>query len=180
MWERLLCAVDQFESGQTTLAFAVGVASANEASVTVLHIREVPRMARVLPLESASEAQELVRDAVLSLRRLGITADGRSCSAEQDHVARRIADEALLRECQAVVLGSRRLHGISRLSGRGVREQVLRLSSLPVLVGPAAESNGIYWPPRFRSDWQDAPSFRSYTRGGADNVLLHGVGEVTA
>jgi hypothetical protein len=73
---------------------------------------------------------------------------------QQDHVARRIVDEALLWECQVVVLGSRRLHGIGRLSGRGVRERVLRLSSLPVLVGPAAESNGLYWPPRFRSDRQ--------------------------
>jgi nucleotide-binding universal stress UspA family protein len=142
VWDRLLCAIDQFESGQTTLAFVAGVASANEASVRVLHIREVPRMARVLPLESAAEAQELVRDAVLSLRRLGIAAEGRSCSVQQDHVARRIVDEALLWECQVVVLGSRRLHGIGRLSGRGVREEVLRLSSLPVLVGPAAESNG--------------------------------------
>ena len=36
-----------------------------------------------------------------------------------------------------------RLHGIGRLSGRGVREKVLRSSFLPVLVAPAAESNGI-------------------------------------
>jgi hypothetical protein len=80
---------------------------------------------------------------------------------QQDHVARRIVDEALLWECQVVVLGSRRLHGIGRLSGRGVREQCLRLSSLPVLVGPAAESNGLYWPPRFRSGRQQpAPTSR--------------------
>jgi nucleotide-binding universal stress UspA family protein len=162
VWDRLLCAIDQFESGQTALEFGAGVASANEASVRVLHIREIPRMARVLPLESAAEAQEFVRDTVVSLRRLGITAEGRSCSVQQDHVARRLVNEALLWECQVIVLGSRRLHGIGRLSGRGVREQVLRLSSLPVLVGPAAESNRIYWPPRFRSDRQQpAPTSRS-------------------
>ena len=152
MWDRLLCAIDQFESGQTALDFVAGVASANDASVCVLHIRELPKMARVLPLETPAESEELVGDAVLSLRMRGIAAEGRSYSVLEDHVARQIVKKALLWECQAFVLGSRRLHGISRLSGRGVRERILRLSSLPVLVAPAAESNGISWPPRFRSD----------------------------
>jgi nucleotide-binding universal stress UspA family protein len=151
VWDRLLCAIDQFESGQITLNFLADMASANDASVCVLHVREVPNSARVLPLESPAEAEELVHDAVLSLRIRGIATEGRSCSALQDRVARQIVRQAQLWECQAIVLGSRRLHGISRLSGRGVRERILRLSSLPVLVGPAAESNGIYWPPRFRS-----------------------------
>jgi nucleotide-binding universal stress UspA family protein len=152
VWERLLCAIDQFESGQTALAFTAGVASANQSSVRVLHIREVPRMARALPLETPIEAEELVRDAVLTLQRLGIAAEGRSCSVQQEHVARQIVQDALLWECQAIVLGSRRLRGIGRLSSGGVRERILRHSFLPVLVAPAAESNGIYWPPRFRTD----------------------------
>ncbi len=156
MWERLLCAIDQFETGQTALAFVVGVASANQSSVRVLHIREVSRVAHSLPLETPIEAEELVRDAVRTLQRLGIAADGRSCSVQQEHVAKRIVHEALHWECQALVLGSRRLRGIGRLSSGGVRERILRQSFLPVLVAPAAESNGIYWPPRFRSDRDSA------------------------
>ncbi|MGO8825096.1 MAG: universal stress protein [Acidimicrobiales bacterium] len=152
MWDRLLCAIDQFESGQTALDLAAGVASASGASVRVLHLREVPKMARVLPLESPAEAEELVRDAVLSLQGRGIAVEGRSRSVLQDQVAQRIVEEARLWECQVVVLGSRRLHGFSRLSGRGVRERILRISTLPLLVAPAAKSNGIYWPPRFRSE----------------------------
>lgn len=109
-------------------------------------------MARALPLESPGEAEDLVREAVGSLQAVGVPSEGRSCSVLQQHVARRIVEEALLWECQGVVLGSRRLHGISRLSGRGVRERILGLSSLPVLVAPAPESNGIFWPPRFRSN----------------------------
>ena len=88
MWDRLLCAIDQFGSGQTALGFAAAVASANESSVRVLHIRELSKMARVLPLETPAEAEELVRDAVASLQMLGIAAEGRSCSALEDHVAR--------------------------------------------------------------------------------------------
>lgn len=150
MWDRLLFAIDQFESGQTGLEFVAGVASTNDASIRVLHIRELPRMARALPLESPAEAEDLVREAVRSLQLLGVPAEGRSCSVLQEHVARRIVKEALQWECQGIVLGSRRLHGIARLSGRGVRERILRLSSLPVLVAPAAETNGIFWPSRFR------------------------------
>ena len=150
MWDRLLFAIDQFESGQSALEFVAGVASANDASVRVLHIREVPKMARVLPLESPGEAEDLERETVSSLQLFGVASEGRSCSVLQEHVAHRIVEEAMLWECQGIVLGSRRLHGISRLSGRGVRERVLRLSSLPVFVAPAAETNGIFWPSRFR------------------------------
>ena len=152
MWDRLLCAIDQFESGQKALAFAADVASANQASVRVLHIRELSKMARVLPLETPFEAEELVRDAVQALGMLGVAAEGRSCSALEGHVAKRIVDEAQRWECQAIVLGSRRLRGIGRLSGRGVRERTLRVSSRPVLVAPTPETNGVYWPPRLRSD----------------------------
>ncbi len=152
MWDRVLFAIDQFESGQTGLGFTAGLASANAASVRVLHIRELPKFARALPLESPAEAEDLVREAVLSLQLLGVAAEVRSCSTFQEHVPQRIVKEASLWECQAIVLGSRRLHGIARLSGRGVRERILRLSSLPVLVAPAAETNGIFWPSRFRAN----------------------------
>ena len=87
MWDRLLFAIDQFESGQTALEFVAGVAAANDASVRVLHIREVPRMARVLPLETPAEAEDLVRDAVHSLQMRGVAAEGRSVSVLQEHVA---------------------------------------------------------------------------------------------
>lgn len=152
MWDRLLCAIDQFEAGQSALDVTAGVAATSDASVRVLHIRELSKMARVLPLETPAEAEELVRDAVLSLGMQGVASEGRSCSAQEDQVTRRIVDEAQVWECKAIVLGSRRVRGIARLSGRGVRERILRLSTLPVLVGPAAESNGVYWPPRFRSE----------------------------
>ena len=152
VWNRLLCAIDQFESGQSALDFAAELAAANDASVRVFHIRELSRMARVMPLETPDDAEGLVRDAVLSLGVSGLAAEGRFASDLEDHVARRIVDEAKCWDCQAIVLGSRRVRGIARLSGRGVRERTLRLSTLPVLVAPAAECDGIYWPPRFRSE----------------------------
>ncbi len=177
MWDRLLFAIDQFESGQTALEFVADVASANDASVRVLHIREVPRMAHAVPLESPADAEELVREAVLSLSMLGIAAEGRSSSVFHDHVARRIVEEALLWECQAIVLGSRRVRGIARLSGHSVRERILRNSSLSVLVAPAPERNGIYWPPRFRSERErSATSADRDPRHATDNPTIHRTG----
>lgn len=156
MWDRLLCAIDQFESGQSALDLAADMAQMNDASLRVLHIREISRMGRVLPLETPIDAEDLVRGAVLSLGQRGVAAEGRAFSALEDKVAQRIINEALHWDCQAIVLGSRRVRGIARLSGRGVRERILRGSSLPVIVAPAAECNGIYWPPRFRTGREQA------------------------
>jgi nucleotide-binding universal stress UspA family protein len=165
VWDRLLCGIDQFESGQSAVDLAAGVAATNDASVRVFHIRELSRMARVMPLETPADAEELVRAAVHSLGSFGVAAEGRFASILEDQVARRIVDEAVHWECQAIVLGSRRMRGIARLSGRGVRERVLRLSTLPVLVAPAPESNGIFWPPRFRSESKQTASDRSQPSG---------------
>ena len=156
MWDRLLFAIDQFESGQTALRFAAGVAEATQADVRVLHLRELPKWARVPPLETDAEAERLVAGAVLSLRLVGVGAEGRSRPGREDKVAVRIVEESMFWECDAIVLGSRRLHGFERLSGRGVRERVLRLSSLPVLVAPTPVINGFHSPERFRSHADDA------------------------
>jgi nucleotide-binding universal stress UspA family protein len=174
VWDRLLCGIDQFESGQSALDFAAGLAAANDASVRVFHIRELSRMARVMPLETPVDAEELVRDAVLTLGTFNVAAEGRFASALEDQVARRIVDEAVHWECQGIVLGSRRVRGIARLSGRGVRERVLRLSALPVLVAPAAETNGIYWPPRFRAEREQSPAASG--RHGTANIGIRGAG----
>src|ERR1700733_5438168 len=142
MWDRLLCAIDQFQSGQKTLDFVADLALAGDTSVRVLHVRELSKMARVVPLETPFEAEELVRHGVLTLGMLGVAAEGRSCSALEDHVAKTIVEEARRWDCQAIVLGSRRLRGIGRLSGRGVRERILRTSPLPLLVAPPSENDG--------------------------------------
>jgi nucleotide-binding universal stress UspA family protein len=150
MWNRLLFAIDQYESGQTALQFAAGLAAATGSDVRVLHVRELSGLARVPPMETPDEAQSLVDEAVFSLRLAGVGAEGRACSLPEDQVARRIVEESLYWACDAIVLGTRRLHGISRFSGRGVRDRVLRLSPLAVIAAPTPLSNGIYSSTRLR------------------------------
>jgi hypothetical protein len=72
MWDRLLFAIDQFESGQVALKFTTGLANSTGAEVRVLHIRKISRWARVPPLETLAEAELLVQQAVFSLRIAGV------------------------------------------------------------------------------------------------------------
>jgi nucleotide-binding universal stress UspA family protein len=155
MWDRLLLAIDQYESGQTALEFTAGLAAATGTDVRVIHVRELSGLARVPPLESPAEAESLVDQAVFSLRLAGIGAEGRACSLPEDHVARRIVEESLYWVCDAIVLGTRRLRGVSRLSGRGVRDRILRLSPLPVIAAPTPLCNGIHSSSRLRAPSQD-------------------------
>jgi nucleotide-binding universal stress UspA family protein len=151
MWDRLLFAIDQYESGQTALEFTAGLAAATGTDVRVIHVRELSGLARVPPLESTDEADSLVDHAVFSLRLGGVGAEGRACSLPEDQVARRIVEESLCWVCDAIVLGTRRLRGVSRLSGRGVRDRILRLSPLPVIAAPTPLRNGIHTSGRIRS-----------------------------
>jgi nucleotide-binding universal stress UspA family protein len=151
MWDRLLLAIDQYESGQTALRFTAELAALTSADVRVLHVRELSGLARVPPIETPAEADTLVEEAVFSLRLAGVGAEGRACSFLEDQVPFRIVEESLYWICDAIVLGTRRLRGVSRLSGRGVRDRVIRLTILPVLAAPTPLNNGIYGPGRFRS-----------------------------
>ena len=47
MWHRLLFAIDQYESGQTALRFTSEIAGGIDAQVSVIHIREISKWARV-------------------------------------------------------------------------------------------------------------------------------------
>jgi len=52
MLNRLLLALDQFDTGQAALEFTGQVAHATHASVRVLHVRELEMLGRVPALET--------------------------------------------------------------------------------------------------------------------------------
>jgi len=89
MLNRLLLALDQFDTGQAALEFTGQVAHATHASVRVLHVRELEMLGRVPALETVEEAERLVREAVFRLRLNGVPADGRvrSCATSRSPVA---------------------------------------------------------------------------------------------
>src|ERR1700722_5815874 len=118
MWDKLLLALDQYEPGQGALTFATAVARFHDSSVHVMHVRELSPAARVNPIESVAKAEQLVAEAVDSLGRCGVNADGRAISVFHEQIAREIVKESASLMCDAIVLGSRCLSGLDRLSGR--------------------------------------------------------------
>jgi nucleotide-binding universal stress UspA family protein len=144
MWDRMLLAIDQYESGQSALKMTMQLAAATQSDVRVLHIRELSQWARVPPIETPAQAEFLVNEAVFSLRLAGVRADGHSCSVLENRVAQRIVDESLYWVCDVIVLGTRRLRGLSRLSSHGVRERILRLTPLPVIAAPTPLDNALH------------------------------------
>lgn len=152
----LLLAIDQFDSGQTAVDFTTGFAARSAADVRVFHVRELPRSIRIPPLETVAEAQLLVDEALWHLRSAGAIAEGRQSAAREGDVAARIVEESARWQCESIILGSRRLRGIGRISGSGVRERVLRSSPLPVIVAPT--------PTVIRGS--GVPSLRAWTTAG--------------
>jgi nucleotide-binding universal stress UspA family protein len=148
MWDRILLALDQYESGESALRMTTRLASVHKSEVRVIHIRELSKWARVPPMETSDQADLLVQDAVFALRVAGVGAEGRSCSLFTDHLAQQIVDESIAWFCDAIILGTRRLRGVERLSGHGIREQVLRLSPLPVIAAPTPLRVATHRPPR--------------------------------
>ena len=136
MLSRLLLALDSFEAGEVALDYTAGLAGALGSVVRVIHVRDVPRSVRMPPLETPEDVIELVGDAVLQLRQRGVDADGVARSCFSDNVARRIVEESIAWNADAIVAGSRRLRGFGRLNAEGLRDRIQRLSSLPMLIAP--------------------------------------------
>jgi len=136
MRKRLLLSIDQSENRQAAVDFTIGLASSSDAEVRVLHIRDLSTSLRVPPLETGADAEALVDESVCRLEAAGIRASGEVLSARENQVARWIVAVANQRRCDAIILGSMRLRGFKSLMGHGVRERVLKQSSLPVVVTP--------------------------------------------
>jgi nucleotide-binding universal stress UspA family protein len=137
MFQRLLVAVDDSPSTPVALSYTIALARTVGASVHVLHANLFQVGGRGFTELTESEATELVDAAVAQLRDEGIDATGSVARATCYSIGQIVADAALVRQCDAIVLGSRRRTRMARLFGRGAREQITRASSLPVLTAPA-------------------------------------------
>ncbi len=104
MRDRLLLAIDQFESGQAAVDFTIGLAARSRADVGVFHVRERSKFTRVLPLETVADAKLLVDEAVLRMQTAGVRAEGHVRSAWEENVASCIVEESTHPKCDAIVL----------------------------------------------------------------------------
>ncbi len=136
MLNRILLALDSSDSGQVALSFTIALARPG-TEVRILHINEFLLGGRGMTVETHREARFLLDDAVLQLRCNGVTAGGLVATATRFSVAECIIAEADRWTADAIVLGSARRRGLRRIACQGIRERVIRSTSLPVLTAPA-------------------------------------------
>ena len=134
----MLLAIDRSEAGAAAVDFTIGLASGWGARVTVLHVREMSPMRRMQPLESIHDARALVEGTMARIDRAGLVTAGLVHTVQEGSVVRCIVEASSERWCDGIILGSHRHRGIRRLSRGGVRDRVMRSSSLPVFVAPPA------------------------------------------
>ena len=163
MFERILLAIDETAAGDVAVSFATAMALGGGSSgrgfdrpdfdgpalhgratgssatgrVHVVHANLVLVGGRGVTIETRDQAAGIVTGAVGQLQAAGVEATGEVFTATMFDIASRIvrASEHFGADC--LVLGSQRRRRLSRLTGRGVRERLVRATALPVVTAPA-------------------------------------------
>jgi nucleotide-binding universal stress UspA family protein len=135
MFHQLLVAIDDSPADPVAVSFAIAKAREHSSSVHVVHVNQYQVGGRGFTVRTETEATALLDRAVDDLRMSGVAATGSIVRGTCFDVATRIVESAQAWSASAIVLGS---HSHRRLRrGRGVREQVAKLSPVPVLSAPA-------------------------------------------
>lgn len=137
MFERMLVAIDDTPSSPVTVSFVTALARERTASVHLVYVNQILAPGRGRARSTDAEAARLVERAALELRAAGIAVTGSVVRANPFYLTQAIAETALRRQSDVIVLGSRRRRFVGRLCGHAVRERIISASHLPVLVAPA-------------------------------------------
>jgi nucleotide-binding universal stress UspA family protein len=137
MFSRIVLAIDDSESSEVAISFATALAQQYSSAVRVVHVNEYLVGGRGLAAETQSEAIGHLERAVSALRAAGIATQGSLYLTSVFGVEARIVNAAHDWSADLIVLGSRRRRRLARWAGKGMREKVTSLTSLPVLTAPA-------------------------------------------
>jgi nucleotide-binding universal stress UspA family protein len=137
MFSRILLAIDDSASSQVALSYASALAHQSHGAVRVVHVNEYLVGGRGFTVETKAQAISHLEEAVATLRGAGIPTEGSLYLTSCFGVDARIADAAHQWSADVILLGSRRRRRFARFGGKGMRERVTSLTSLPVLTAPA-------------------------------------------
>ena len=134
---RFLVGLDEWATLPDLVTYVGSVGARGSVVARVVHVVELMGIPASFSLESVGEASAMVEEGTFLLRMSGVGAEGVVRNGRVDQIARILLEEGLAWHADAIVLAARRTSGARRLLGRGVREQVLRRSSMTtVLVSP--------------------------------------------
>jgi nucleotide-binding universal stress UspA family protein len=137
MFKRILLAIDDSASSEAAISFVNALATQHSSAVRVVHVNEYLVGGRGFTIETKVEAISHLESAVFALRAAGIPTEGSLYLTSCFGVDARIANAAHDWSADVIVLGSRRRRRFGRLGGKGMRERVTSLTSLPLLTAPA-------------------------------------------
>jgi nucleotide-binding universal stress UspA family protein len=137
----ILVAIGEPSSGQPTLMRAAELATASQAAVVVLHVRERHYARGVVWDEPApADSAELLNESTYDLRRRNIACRGSVRLARAGQVAEAIVSAALDFKADLIIMGRSPEWTLTRLMTSNISQRVVRLAPLPVLVVPRAST----------------------------------------
>ena len=131
MFEKILLAVDGSEHSDRAVAAAADIAWKSKARVHVIHVHE---SGLVAPIETNTEAQDIVDRAVKQLDADRIEATGQAIAVRSGEVAPSIVEAARQLGSDLIVMGTRGLSDFSSLLLGSVAHKVIHYADCPVLV----------------------------------------------
>jgi nucleotide-binding universal stress UspA family protein len=137
MYDKILVAVDHSEPSDRALLAARDLALLSKGEVWVLHLREreiATKTGVVLTDETADEASAAVEAAVDKLTAAGVKAHGNVGHTVFGYAARSIVDDAIDRDVDVIVMGSRGRGDLAGLVLGSTAHKVIHLADRPVLI----------------------------------------------
>ena len=137
MYDKILVAVDHSEPSDRALLAARDLALLSKGEVWVLHLREreiATKTGVVLTDETADEASAAVEAAVDKLTVAGVKAHGDVGHTIFGYAARSIVDDAIDRDVDVIVMGSRGRGDLAGLVLGSTAHKVIHLTDRQVLI----------------------------------------------
>ena len=135
MFKNILIPIDGSDCSRNALPTAIEVAKRFGANVYVLHVQEHDRgRAGAFPLVTKDEADQLVADAIGTVRTAGVDAKGEVCGGYTGRVPEGIVQVAKDQDCDLIVMGSRGLSDVAGAFLGSVTHGVIHLADAAVLV----------------------------------------------
>jgi nucleotide-binding universal stress UspA family protein len=132
--KRVLLAVSVGDEVPQAIAAVTTIALAAEATIRVLHVRNLTTAEGMAWVESEEEATAIVGGIVARLTAAGVNAEAK-IGGPSSYVGHDIAEAARVWHADLIVMGSRRLSELAGLVSQSVNHDVIHRTDLPVLVG---------------------------------------------
>lgn len=140
LFKKILVPIDGSDTADKALRMALDMARESLASVRFIHVIDDDRYFSSYELSSdlrtyaLDKAKKLLQNAMDAAAALGVNADTQLVNQPGQRVGENVADAVQDWGADLVVVGSHGRRGLGRLLLGSGAEQVVRLSSVPVLV----------------------------------------------